>query len=52
MIPANVAAPVGGDTYSGQGYANSGILPQAGSYALRFDSPAGAYRYLCEFILG
>jgi plastocyanin len=49
VIPANVASPVGGDTYTGtgQGYANSGILPAGGSYALTFDAPAGAYRYFC-----
>jgi plastocyanin len=47
VIPANVASPVGGDTYSGQGYANSGIFGNGGSYALRFDAPAGSYQYLC-----
>jgi plastocyanin len=47
VIPANVAGPVGGESYSGQGYANSGILGSGGTYALRFDAPAGAYEYLC-----
>jgi plastocyanin len=47
VIPPNVAGPVGGDAYSGQGYANSGIFGAGGSYALRFDAPAGAYRYFC-----
>jgi plastocyanin len=47
VIPANVAGPAGGDSYSGQGYANSGIMPAGGSYALRFDAPAGSYSYFC-----
>jgi plastocyanin len=47
VIPANVASPVGGDTYRGAGYANSGIFGVGGSYALSFNAPPGAYQYLC-----
>jgi plastocyanin len=47
-IPANVAGPVGGTTYTGQGYVNSGILAYGGSYALAFDAPPGQYEYLCS----
>lgn len=46
-IPANVAGPVGGTSYTGQGYVNSGVLPYGGSYALTFDAPPGKYEYLC-----
>ena len=47
VIPANVVNPTGGDTYSGTGYVNSGILGNGSSFALRFDAPAGSYEYLC-----
>jgi plastocyanin len=47
VIPANVAGPVGGSSYTGQGYANSGIFGTGGGYALTIDAPAGAYQYLC-----
>lgn len=46
VIPANVASPVGGATFSGA-YANSGIIGGGGSYVLRFDAPSGQYQYLC-----
>lgn len=46
-IAANVAGPVGGTTYTGQGYVNSGILGPGQSFALTFDAPAGGYEYLC-----
>ncbi len=47
VIPASVANPTGGTTYTGTGYVNSGILLNAQSFALRFDAPAGSYEYLC-----
>jgi plastocyanin len=50
VIPANVAQPQGGTTYTGQGFVNSGILGNfagVGSFALRFDAPAGTYAYQC-----
>ncbi len=47
VIPANVAGPAGGGVYSGQGYANSGILGAGQSFAMRFDAPAGKYEYVC-----
>jgi plastocyanin len=47
VIPANVAGPVGGTTYNGQGYLNSGIIFAGNSFALRIDAPAGTYEYLC-----
>ena len=47
VIPANVATPQGGNTYSGQGYLNSGIFEAPGAFAVRFDAPAGSYEYLC-----
>jgi plastocyanin len=46
VIPANIAGPVGGDTFNGQ-YANSGIMGIGGSHALRFDAAPGSYAYLC-----
>jgi plastocyanin len=46
VIPANVAMPVGGDTFTGA-YANSGIVGVGGGYALRFDAAPGTYNYLC-----
>lgn len=47
LIPANVASPAGGQSYTGQGYANSGIMTNGDAYALRFDAPAGTYDFLC-----
>lgn len=47
VIPANIAGPAGGDSYTGTAYANSGILGPGDSYILRFDAPAGTYDYLC-----
>jgi plastocyanin len=46
VIPASVASP-SGDTYSGTGMANSGLMPYGNTFALRFDAPPGAYAYLC-----
>jgi plastocyanin len=46
VFPAAVAQP-SGDTYNGTGMANSGLLPYGGSFALRFDAPAGTYNYMC-----
>jgi plastocyanin len=47
VIPASVAAPAGGGAYTGQGYVNSGLLTNGGSFALRFDAPPGTYEYRC-----
>ena len=47
VMPASVASYAGGTTYAGQGYANSGLLLNGGTYALTFDAPAGTYSYLC-----
>ena len=47
VIPANVAGPVGGSTYAGQGLVSSGIVGNGGAYFLRFDAPPGSYAYLC-----
>ena len=42
-----VFAPQGGKTYTGEGFAGSGLLtPQNASYSLTF-TKAGVYRYLC-----
>lgn len=47
VIPANVVGPAGGESYTGQSYANSGILGPGNSYVLRFDASPGTYEYLC-----
>jgi plastocyanin len=50
VIPANVAQPQGGTTYTGEGYVNSGLLGNQlgpGLFALRFDAPPGRYDYVC-----
>jgi plastocyanin len=47
VIPAEVAGPVGGGTYTGRGYLNSGIKLAGNSFALRVDAPAGTYQYVC-----
>jgi plastocyanin len=47
VVPADVAGPAGGDTYTGEGYVNSGILGPGATFALRFDAPPGTYEYLC-----
>jgi plastocyanin len=47
VLPPNVTGPTGGDTYTGQGYVNSGILGPGSPFVLRFDAPAGTYEYLC-----
>ena len=46
VIPANVVAPTG-DTYTGTGFFNSGILSAGSSFAAKIDAPAGAYDYFC-----
>lgn len=45
VIPAEVAGPAGGAAYTGEGYANSGILGPGGSFVLQIDAPAGSYTY-------
>jgi plastocyanin len=47
VIPANVVGQVGGDTFTGRTYTNSGILGDGQSYTLRIDAPAGTYQFLC-----
>jgi plastocyanin len=47
VIAANVAGPAGGNTYTGTGYLNSGILEAPGAFTVRFDAPPGSYAYLC-----
>ena len=46
-VPANVAGPVGGNVFTGQGYVNSGIMPYGGRFVLTIDAPAGTYQYFC-----
>jgi plastocyanin len=53
VINPQVAAPAGGDTYSGTGYFNSGLIwgtkvpiPGPRTYSLVFDTP-GTYDYVC-----
>jgi plastocyanin len=47
VIRANIAGAVGGTTYRGEGYWNSGILTGGQSTAVTFDAPPGRYEYLC-----
>jgi plastocyanin len=47
VIPSNVAGPVGGPVYAGQGLVSSGIIGNGSAYFLRFDAPPGSYEYLC-----
>jgi plastocyanin len=47
VIPANVASPAGGTTYTGTGYVNSGIITPGNSFILRIDAPPGTYMYHC-----
>jgi len=47
VIPANVAGPAGGTTYTGQGIVNAGIVGNGGGFILRFDAPPGTYNYVC-----
>ena len=47
VIPANVAGPTGGGTYTGQGIVNAGILGNGGAFVLKFDAPPGTYNYVC-----
>ena len=46
VVAANVAGPAGGNTYTGTGYLNSGILEAPGAFTVRFDAPPGNYDYL------
>jgi plastocyanin len=47
VIPAQVAGPAGGTTYTGSGYLNSGIKLAGTAFVLRIDAPAGTYQYVC-----
>ena len=42
-----VAGPSGGNTYTGQGIVNSGIVEPGNGFVLRFDAPPGVYQYTC-----
>ena len=41
------AAPAGGNSYTGQGIINSGIVDPGNGFVLKFDAPPGVYEYLC-----
>jgi plastocyanin len=47
IFPANIVGPVGGNTYTGSGYFNSGILNPGQSYAVTFNAPPGTYPFRC-----
>jgi plastocyanin len=47
VIPAPVAGPAGGTTYTGQGYLNSGIVSIGNAVIFTVDAPPGTYEYLC-----
>jgi len=49
IIPADVNAPSGGNTYSGAGIVNSGTLTPGNSFTLKIDAPPGTYQYVCLF---
>jgi plastocyanin len=42
-----VAGPGGGNTYTGQGIVNSGIIDPGNGFVLKFDAPPGTYTYTC-----
>jgi plastocyanin len=46
---ARAVTPAGGDTYTGTGYVNSGLLnlTPGRTFVLRVDAPPGTYDYLC-----
>lgn len=52
VIPANVAGPAGGPTFTGRGYFNSGIIGPGNGYALTIDAPPGTYEYVCLIHVG
>jgi plastocyanin len=47
LVPANVFSPVGGASYNGGGYVNSGFFGPGGGFSLVIDAPPGTYEYLC-----
>src|SRR5581483_8571282 len=47
VFPAMVAQPVGGNTYDGTGYLNSGLLFPGQTFALTITAPPGSYQYVC-----
>ncbi|HEV2125689.1 MAG TPA: plastocyanin/azurin family copper-binding protein [Chloroflexota bacterium] len=47
VIPESVASIVGGESFDGKSYTNSGLLQAGDTYALRFDAAPGTYDYLC-----
>ncbi|HET9318994.1 MAG TPA: hypothetical protein VFO27_04435, partial [Bryobacteraceae bacterium] len=49
VLPAAVIVPAGGDTYTGTGIVNSGVLTVGTSFTLKVDAPPGTYQYECLF---
>jgi plastocyanin len=47
VFAADIVNPVGGNTYSGLGYVNSGVFGPGGSFALTILAPPGTYTYVC-----
>jgi plastocyanin len=47
VATADVAGPVGGTTYTGQGYLNSGLMLPGQGFVVRIDAPPGTYEYIC-----
>ncbi len=47
VFTSDVVGPVGGTTYTGQGYLNSGLLQPGQGFVLRVDAPPGTYEYIC-----
>jgi plastocyanin len=47
VASAKVAGPVGGTSYGGQGYLNSGLLTTGQSVAFTITAPPGTYQYVC-----
>jgi plastocyanin len=47
IFGAGIVNPVGGTSYTGDRYLNSGVIGAGGSFALTVDAPPGTYQYLC-----
>lgn len=47
VLTADTMRPVGGSTYTGRGYINSGFLGPGRSFALTIGAPVGTYQYVC-----
>jgi plastocyanin len=46
ILGANLVQP-NGTTFTGQGFLNSGLMAEGGSYAAMIDAPPGTYTYFC-----